>query len=81
MQIVIYTFEVTNRLNYVLDFIFVQYFGLDYYLETDIVIFKKKTLSSLESDKISNATSMIWLLTLISIALMVLGLGFSRGII
>lgn len=43
MQIVIYTFEVTNRLNYVLDFIFVQYFGLDYYLETDIVIFKKKT--------------------------------------
>ncbi|MEZ4724873.1 MAG: hypothetical protein R2863_09495 [Candidatus Kapaibacterium sp.] len=45
------------------------------------VIFKKKTLSSLESDKISNATSMIWLLTLISIALMVLGLGFSRGII
>lgn len=44
MQIVIYTTEVTNRLKYVLDFVFVQYFGIDYFLETDIVVFKKQTL-------------------------------------
>lgn len=45
------------------------------------VVFKKKTLSALVNSNVSSASSMIWILTLISIALMVLGLGFSRGIV
>ncbi len=45
------------------------------------VVFKKKTLSVLDNSNISSASTLIWVLTLISITLMVLGLGFSRGII
>lgn len=45
------------------------------------VVFKKKTLANLTDDNISGASNMIWNLTIFAIALMVLGLGFSRGII
>lgn len=41
MKIVIYTFKVTNRLYYVLDFIFVQYFGLEYIIENNPENIKK----------------------------------------
>jgi putative copper export protein len=45
------------------------------------VVFKKKTLSVIDNSNISSASTLIWVLTLISITLMVLGLGFSRGIV
>lgn len=45
------------------------------------VVFKKKTLSKLTNENISSASSMIWILTLLAIALLILGLGFSRGIV
>lgn len=45
------------------------------------VIFKKKTLSTLTDSNISSASVMVWILTIIALALMILGLGFSRGIV
>lgn len=45
------------------------------------VVFKKKTLSALTDSNISSASALVWVLTLISVGLMILGLGFSRGII
>lgn len=45
------------------------------------VVFKKKTLSKLDSTNVSSASAMIWMLTLLALGLMILGLGFSRGII
>lgn len=45
------------------------------------VVFKKKTLSALTDSNISSASAMVWILTIIALALMILGLGFSRGIV
>jgi putative copper export protein len=45
------------------------------------VVFKKKTLSKLDPTNVSSASAMIWVLTLLSLGLMILGLGFSRGIV
>jgi len=45
------------------------------------VVFKKKTLAKLTDENIGSASNMIWNITIFAIALMVLGLGFSRGII
>lgn len=38
-MIVIYTNKVTNRIKYVLDFVFQQYFGLDYHITTNEIEF------------------------------------------
>lgn len=40
MKIVIYTPKVTNRISYILDFVFSSYFGVLYQLEIDIEVFK-----------------------------------------
>lgn len=45
------------------------------------VMFKKKKLSNLTDDNISSLSLVIWVLTLLALGLMVLGLGFSRGIV
>lgn len=45
------------------------------------VVFKKKTLSNLDPTNVSSASAMIWMLTLLALGLMILGLGFSRGIV
>lgn len=45
------------------------------------VVFKKKTLSNLDNNNISSASAIVWLIALLAIAQMVLGLGFSRGIV
>ncbi|MER3327946.1 MAG: hypothetical protein RIF34_00095 [Candidatus Kapaibacterium sp.] len=45
------------------------------------VFFKKKTLAKLTDENIASASNMIWNITIFAIALMILGLGFSRGII
>lgn len=45
------------------------------------VVFKKKTINNLIDDNVANASTPIWILTLLAIALMILGLGFSRGIV
>ncbi len=45
------------------------------------VFFKKKTLAKLTDENVASASNMVWNITIFAIALMVLGLGFSRGII
>ncbi len=45
------------------------------------VVFKKKTLSNLDNNNISSASAIVWIIAVLAIAQMVLGLGFSRGII
>jgi putative copper export protein len=45
------------------------------------VLFKKKTLANLTDENVSSASAMVWVLALLAIGLMILGLGFSRGIV
>lgn len=45
------------------------------------VMFKKKALPAVAGGDFGKSSSMLWLLSLLALALMVLGLGFSRGIV